>query len=203
MIFIFTFGANANSFAMRPLETNKINAKITEGFEVSSLNNRLEKVKIAEMDIKELKVGDNEIYNDGETIISLKIENPVYTSNKANPSNIQPMAGGDSGWSGGYIPNTATLYPNRSTSLIDLGYTLFWHNRSIDSVHSLNYKIGLGTVTNASTYIIRPTPDVTHASAIGEVHYVVTEFGAVIGSYNVWLRIDINWSGQVRLVWNY
>lgn len=180
----------------KKFEINKVNAKITQGFEINPVSNKIEKVKFAEMDADDLRIGENEIYNDGETVISLKIEKPELM--------IRPMAGGDSGWSVGVIGDTATLYPNKSTPLTDLSYEVFWYNYAIDYADYLDYRVGLGTVTSSGARVVRATANnVANASAIGEVNYVVTQNGLVVGSYNNWLRIDINNSGQVRTAWNY
>lgn len=194
---ILTFGFTSSTFATEKVNLNKIEAKVTESFEVSLDNNNLERVRIAEFDVDDLKVGDNEIYNDGETIISLRIEVPT------DFNSIQPLIGGNSGWSEGWINDTATLYPSKEIGVNNLSYVLDWYNYKIDSVHSLDYKVGLGTVTDVLLDITRAIPGASYASAIGEVRYVITEFGVVVGSYNNWLRTDINSSGQVRTVWNY
>lgn len=193
---IVVLGFNSSSVLASEHQSNEINAKITESYVVSPTNNQLERVKTAEVDANDLKVGDNEIYNDGETVVSVKMEVP------ADSNSIQPMDG-NSGWSAGWIGNTATLHPNKTSFGNKISYTLFWNNNRIDSVYSLSYFIPGGSVTNGFTDIIRATPDGTYASAKGEVQYVITQSGVVAGSFNSWLRTDINSSGQVRLVWNY
>lgn len=200
LFFTLVLGVNLGVSATEKLklhEPNRIESEITSSFAYSDKDNKLERIQIATIDMDKLKVGNNEIYNDGETIISLQISIPVTSSI------IQPYASGSSPWSGGSIPTTATLNPNKSIAGVKLTYQLDWLNDKINAIHSLDYTLPLGQLTTRETRIIRAAAvSSLPASAIGEIDYVVIQYGVVAGSYNAWLRTEINRYNQLRLVWN-
>ncbi|MFH5837449.1 hypothetical protein ACHAL6_15450 [Proteiniclasticum sp. C24MP] len=200
LFFTLVLGVNLGVSATEKLklyEPNRIESEITSSFAYSSTTNKLEKIQTATIDMDKLKVGNNEIYNDGETIISLQIAIPITNTI------IQPFASGSSPWSGGSIPTTATLNPRKNIGVMELTYQLDWLNNQIDSIHSFHYVVPLGQATSQSSRIIRPAAvSSLPASAIGELDYVVIQYGIVVGSYNAWLRTEINRYNQLRLVWN-
>lgn len=196
LVFILVLGFTFSSVFATSVTPHKVDAQITESFVISQERNKLESIKIAEIDFKDLKIGNNEIYNDGEIVVGINIEVPIDTDS------FQIMSG-DSGWSGGTIPPIATLSPyyqdRWNTSHIK--YKVEWENRRIVNTHSLDYRVAAATVSSAGTRIIRAAPTSNfHASAMGEVHYTLK---GTIGSYNNWLRTDISNGDRLRLVWNF
>lgn len=194
LIIIFSF--SKNSFAIENNSINKVEAEIKESIMYSYSTKRFEKVKIAVVDLENLTLGYNEIYSDAKNSVSLFISLP--------DNNLDMQAIYDDGWSGGSLPSTADIRPQKTAfGNYRISYTLSWQNDSIASIHSLDYRMPLMTVTGASTNIISPVATkYGYASGIGNVDYNATQAGVVVGSYNWFLRTDINSNNQVRLVWN-
>lgn len=120
-------------------------------------------------------------------------------------STVSLMSAGDSGWSGGNIPeDISTLTIKRQT--LDGYYSykavVYGVTNSILDIHSKTYTLYGLTLVNQSFEIKRATAlNFLPARASWSFDTVFVQYGITLKSFGCYLDLELNNSGQVRVSW--
>lgn len=153
------------------------------------------------IDLDEVQAGDSiQIYEDSETGEKFAID---VLPQKAARTDV-----GMDDWSGVMPMQTLTLYPNYSAPINlykEIGFYVTYDGYECEILETYGETIDCrtGYVTEVDSRIITASPTSSvHAKAeMSWMHYDVNIEGAITGSETCYIRLEINCSNQLRVVW--
>ncbi|GEM_PF-2835186 len=148
--------------------------------------------------IRNLRVGDEKVvFNNGDEKVSVKLEE------------IEPTITlfGSTGWSGGTIPDgTSTLtvkYESGGVYTASYKATVKGSTSSILDVHSPYININGASNLNISYFGVERSTATSSlvARASMRYSYEYTQGGINIGTVSRYLNLELNYNGQVNILW--
>jgi hypothetical protein len=156
--------------------------------------------KYATYDPQQFSVGDDVIlYSNPETGERVGVEIVEYIPP------ITTRTGGDSGWSGGYIPGgTTTLKPHASVGTAEVSYYVIVNAYPVTYLDAYNasYSEFGWTTTSSNLFVGRAVAGDAPAYATYQYTAVMQQLGVVIKSKDCYLTSQMNYYGQHRITWN-
>lgn len=145
------------------------------------------------------------LYADEETGMTLSIDIISYKPEKSSGYSLS----GNTGWSGGYIPEgTTVIYPHLNNPTLLYPVVGCYLNVTIGSSNKINSIYNptittIGLTVNSLSYSINNSTASSSNPARATMNWiaVMTESGVTVGSESNYFTVEINNLDQARIIW--